>query len=321
MTDCYDIFNFPMFEESSDPTSCTGILKSSEGPLTPNNKRNHGHDSEFENSWEDFCLIDSTDHAIEPTKLGSLACSLGQSPAEPTATHTDGLRCNSFNLEQSWEPYGNGPPTKVAVGSEGKQPRRTDDLGRELVTWFGNPTNLPRLSAPTSALPFKAPRQDSLGDVVVDDAASDIGSFDKSTPSTAPTNRSDSFNSSSPRSMSSTSSVEQDVNEAKSQNNFKPVAEPRRGRRKSSATCSHSKHHAQVERTRAANRAAAHRYRQKRRAATDALESRVKELEDEKRELHATIGTLHAALLSLREEVPRYSSCGGDGFFYAKRQH
>ena len=72
------------------------------------------------------------------------------------------------------------------------------------------------------------------------------------------------------------------------------------------------KHCAQAKRTRAANRAAAHRYREKRRAAINALEDRVKELEAEKRSLNATIGTLHSALLGLSEEVSKHSLCGAD---------
>jgi hypothetical protein len=59
-------------------------------------------------------------------------------------------------------------------------------------------------------------------------------------------------------------------------------------------------------------RVAAHRYREKRRAATNALEERVKELEAEKRSLNATIGTLHSALLSLSEEASRHSVCGAE---------
>jgi hypothetical protein len=70
-----------MFDESSEPACCTRTIKSLDDSLTPNDERNRGYASNFENSWEDFCLFDSTENAIEIPNQTSLAYSLGQSPA------------------------------------------------------------------------------------------------------------------------------------------------------------------------------------------------------------------------------------------------
>jgi hypothetical protein len=312
MTDWYDMLKSPLFDESSKPAYSTKILKPVEESLNADDERNHGYTPSFESSWEDFCLYDSTEHAIEIPNPTSLACSLAQSPARDPPPYTNNPQYNTFNPEQSWELFSNGTSMDLAVVLAGKQSTGSEEIGGELASWFGNPTNVPRSSAPAPVPTFKAQRQGSPGGVIADDTTSDSGTFGKPSPSAVAPNRSRSFTWSSPRSTSSASSIEGSENELRVQNDFQAAPASRRGRRKFSATCPHSKHYAQVERTRAANRAAAHRYREKRRAATDALQSRVRELEAEKQSLNATIGTLHAALLSLRKKVSRHGACGGD---------
>jgi hypothetical protein len=308
MTDWYDMMKSPLFDESGEPACSTKILKPVQEHLTADNKRNHGYTPSFESSWEDFCLYHSTESAIEILNPTSLACPLAQSPACVPPTYTNNLQYNTFSPEQSWEPFSNGTSMDLAVVLAGKQSTGSEETGGGLASWFGNLTKVPRSSAPAPVSPFKAQHQCGPGGVIADDTTSDSGTFDKSSPSTIGPNRSGSFTWSSPRLTSSASSIEGSENELEVQNDIQAAPASRRGRRKSSATCSHSKHYAQVERTRAANRVAAHRYREKRRAATDALKSRVRELEAEKRSLNATIGTLHAALLSLRKKVSRHGA-------------
>lgn len=314
MTDWYDILKSPLFEESSETACCTKIIKALEDSLPPHEEQNRGYSANLDNSWDDFCSSDSTENAIELPKSASFTSSLGRSPAHVPSTYTRGLQYNGFSAEHSWEPYGDATLMDLAVPPDGKQPQptRTDELGQDLASWFGNLTNLPRLSPPSAVSPAKSERQGSSGCAIVDDPVSDSGTFDKSSPSTVFTNRSGSLTWSLRRSTSSTSSTEDGEDELKVQNDFQASSASRRGKRKSSSNCSHSKHDAQVERTRAANRAAAHRYREKRRAATEALESRVKVLEAENRSLNSTIGTLHTALLSLRVEILRHGACGDD---------
>jgi len=307
VTDWYDMSKSPLFDESSEPSCSTKILKPVEESLTADGERDYGYTPSFESSWEDFCHYDSTENTIEILNPTSLACSLAQSPTRVPPTYTNNLQYNTFSPEQSWELISNGPSMDLAAVLADKQSTGSEEIGGELATWFGNLTNVPRSSAPAPVSPFKAQRQGSPGGVIAGDTTSDSGTFDKSSPSTVTPNRSGSIIWSSPRSTSSTSSIEGSENDLKVQNDFQAAPALHRGRRKSSATCSHSKHCAKVERTRAANRAAAHRYREKRKAATDALQSRVRELEAEKRSLNATIGTLHATLLSLRKKVSTHS--------------
>jgi len=312
MTDWYDMLKSPLFDESSDSACYTGALNGLEESLNPNDEQNHRYDSNFQTIFERFCMYDGSENASEPSRQASVASPLRESPARLSSTYMVGLSYNAFNPEQSWEFYGDRQSMEPAVGLEGRWSTGNEELVQELASGFGNLANLAKPSPPRPISPSKVQRQGSFDCAVVEDGVGDDGIFDNSSPSTGSGNRSDSFAWSSTLSTSSRTSVDCGEDVVKVRNDFQSPSAQRRVKRKRSVKCSDSKHNAQAERTRAANRAAAHRYREKRRAATDALESKVKTLEAEKRSLNSTIGTLHAALLSLRVEASRHCACGGN---------
>jgi hypothetical protein len=99
---------------------------------------------------------------------------------------------------------------------------------------------------------------------------------------------------------------------ATSQDDSQTAPKSRKNVRRSSATSARSKRGTQIERNRAANQAAAVRYRRKQKAAMDDLESKVKVLGQEKVSLKDVISTLEALLRCVKKEMSRHTDCGDE---------
>lgn len=210
-----------------------------------------------------------------------------------------------------WPPQGSGSfvdPAECLIGEDSKPTEEiTADLSAPCSLAISSSTPL----YPTTHSSFSSQMQDDTVCPVLtlEDSGSMSGTLDDSSPSTACTDTTDFFTWDMQEPRQSAVSTPRAGISRSNQDDLDTTVVPRKGVRKSTAHRANSKRNAQLERNRAANRAAALKYRKKQKGAMDRLEARLKVLGRERVAIQGTIGTLGAVLGCLKKEVSRHLGC------------